>query len=280
MAGIWLYSIAKKAERIFKIEDKKTIPVSIDSYEKLIQSKRFREDEWWYIMQNWKKIGIGDEVFIYTGDEDKGIIGYATIRDVKQLNGVWHINLEFDFEKCQQLLEKPIPASIVRQWIHYPRRNVADLSRFATELYRLLPFSTKRAILTENDIPTKIGTGAGFGEANENLQVEKAAIAFVTQQYNKRGWSVQSVEGEKRGFDLICRKGKKEEHVEVKGISGNTCIFIVTVGEVKQAESNPNFVLWAVTEALSKTPKSSRFTGKEFLQKFSLEPLQYRAALK
>jgi hypothetical protein len=125
-----------------------------------------------------------------------------------------------------------------------------------------------------------VSTEAGFGEAEKNLQVEQAAISCVTGQYVKQGWQVQSVEQDRQGFDLICNKGNKEEHVEVKGISGNTCSFIITTGEVERARKDPRFVLWVVTEALSQTPRPSRFTGKEFLQEFSLEPLEYRAVLK
>ena len=123
-------------------------------------------------------------------------------------------------------------------------------------------------------------TGAGFGETEKNLQVEEKAVSFVTRWYRKQGWRVKSIEQEKQGFDLICHKGNIEEHVEVKGTSGNICTFIITANEVKQAKQNPKFVLCIVTEALSKTPKLVCYSGEDFLQEFSLEALQYKAVMK
>ena len=134
--------------------------------------------------------------------------------------------------------------------------------------------------VTSSQEPPVPNTGAGFGETERNLQIEKAAISFVTQWYRKQGWRVKSVEQQKRGFDLICHKGNVEEHVEVKGVSSNICSFIITANEVKQAKHNSKFVLCVVTEALSKTPKLARYPGEDFLQQFSLEVLQYRAVMK
>lgn len=61
--------------------------------------------------------------------------------------------------------------------------------------------------------------GAGFGNPEENKEVETAAIAFVTKLYESEGWQVVSVENEKCGFDLICTRGTTIENVEVKWIS-------------------------------------------------------------
>ena len=118
--------------------------------------------------------------------------------------------------------------------------------------------------------------GGGFGNPETNKRVEKAAISFVTNDYKKRGWKVISVETEKRGFDLLCTKASKEEHVEVKGIQGDLLSFIITAGEVKKSQTDKKFVICVVTSA-SSSPKLHKFTAKDFCDQFDLEAIAYRA---
>jgi len=121
--------------------------------------------------------------------------------------------------------------------------------------------------------------GGGFGNPETNRKVEQAAIAYVTDYYKKNGWSVKSIESEKRGFDLLCTKGEAQEHVEVKGVQGDFVSFIITNGEVKQVQTDKHFVLCVVTSALT-APKLHKFTAEEFQEKFVLEVVSYRASLK
>lgn len=125
-----------------------------------------------------------------------------------------------------------------------------------------------------------IRSGAGFGNPITNRKVEKAAIKLVSRQYIDRGWNVRSVEVDKCGYDLLCRKGAVEEHVEVKGIQGEVQSFVITTGEIHQAEKSPHFIICVVTSALSKQPLVDRYTGVEFINKFDLEPSAYRASLR
>ncbi len=155
MAGPWLYSIAQKAKRTFVLKDGIKLIVSVESYKELVQTGRLIEDAQWYIKQNWKYIEVGDEVFIYAGDGDIGIIGYATIQRVaEEKPHGWYVHLEFDLNRCRLLLAKPIHASIVRQWVHYPRKNVVNLERFENELHRLVPWNSgkrKRKVSVVDD---------------------------------------------------------------------------------------------------------------------------------
>ena len=122
--------------------------------------------------------------------------------------------------------------------------------------------------------------GAGFGNPETNRKVERAAVSFVTQWYESRGWRVESVEAQKRGYDLLCAKGSAEEHVEVKGVQADLPTFIITAREVREAQSNSNFVICVVTSALNVRPKLFRYVGKEFVEKFDLVPLAFRAILR
>lgn len=97
--------------------------------------------------------------------------------------------------------------------------------------------------------------------------------------YESEGWSIESVEQDKVGYDLICKKGNERQNVEVKGRSLNHLQFVITANEVKQALENPAFILCLVTSAIT-NPKLTRWTGKELLEQFNLKPLAYRAQLK
>lgn len=130
-----------------------------------------------------------------------------------------------------------------------------------------------------SEFEESVRKGAGFGNPETNRKVEKAAISFVTQWYEARGWKVKSVEVEKRGYDLLCTKGKSEEHVEVKGIQGREPTFIITADEVRQAQTNSNFIICIVTAALTEKPQMSRYNGANLMKKFNLAPLAYRANL-
>jgi hypothetical protein len=122
-----------------------------------------------------------------------------------------------------------------------------------------------------------IKRGGGFGEAEQNRLVERRAIKLVWQLYDSKGWRVESREHLKCGYDLRCVKGRREEHVEVKGVCGSTPAFIITACETKQAASNDRFVLYVVTSALDPQPKLTRCSGEDLRKSFLLEPIQYRA---
>jgi hypothetical protein len=77
--------------------------------------------------------------------------------------------------------------------------------------------------------------GAGFGEAERNALVELAAVNAVNSDYQSRGWQVKSKESERVGYDLLCRYDSAVHHVEVKGISGPSCSFLITVKEKKES---------------------------------------------
>jgi hypothetical protein len=117
---------------------------------------------------------------------------------------------------------------------------------------------------------------AGFGNAENNRKVEKAAVDFVTKQYERDGWKVKSVEPLKCGYDLLCTKNGKAEHVEVKGIGGGDLGFIITANEVSAARKNANFRICAVTSAIT-NPQLHTFTGGQFLEAFRIDALAYRA---
>lgn len=137
----WLYPIAERAERYFLLKGGRKVDVSVSSYEKLVKNGRLPEDNWWGISQNFNKVGFGDKVYIYTGDEDLGIIGYAIVEDKRgDSKDDWELCLNFDLDKCRQLIQKPIPAELVRPWIQGRIKTVNNLDSVQSKLETELPW--------------------------------------------------------------------------------------------------------------------------------------------
>lgn len=131
------------------------------------------------------------------------------------------------------------------------------------------------------DLPSeRTQTGAGFGNPETNRKVERAAVSRVTDWYESEGWTVESVEAAKCGYDLLCRKDSEENHVEVKGVQGELVAFIITAAEVRQSQKDSDFVLCVVTSALTDDPKLNLYDGESFASDFELSPLSYRALLR
>lgn len=165
----------------------------------------------------------------------------------------------FDFEGTRAVLncvDEPLPA-----WLSalVTRRTLGQSSNSRTE---------------GSPGPSR---GGGFGEPEQNTEVEQVAVRVVTEWYSNRGWEVVSVENQRCGFDLLCRRNGTEEHVEVKGVTGNDKRFIITAAELRQAKEDDRFVLALVRRALSGRPVVERWVGAVFCRDFAFDPVQYWA---
>jgi len=154
--------------------------------------------------------------------------------------------------------------------IHSPEICEYLLDRF--KIVKPLPDKKKKR-------PSLSNRGGFQLNPEKRARVEKAAVDVVTNIYREAGWNVESVELEKVGYDLHCTKGAKVNCVEVKGTSGQFDEFILTANELAKAKTDRDFVLYVVTNALIK-PVPTKYTAKQFLAKFELKPLAYRAKLK
>jgi hypothetical protein len=163
IAGPWLYPISSRADRSFTLADGQAVPVTVDSYRTLLGNGRLAEDLYWYISQNWNNIQIGDDVFIYTGDQDLGIIGYAKVGAVEQRADGWCILPHFDLGRSRALLENPVPAAVVREWVRFPRKSVINLASFQEQLRARLPWMGRDA-LTDSVLPEEIIHPSGLVE--------------------------------------------------------------------------------------------------------------------
>jgi hypothetical protein len=142
-ASSWLYPIAERTKRYFTYDDGSTEYVSFSSFSEAIKNQKFPKDNWWGIGQNFSKVKVGDEVYIYIGDENKGIVGYALVKGKQGSNkDTWKLCLNFDLDKCEQLIQKPISAKIVRQWIQGRIKTVNNLDTVLSKLEKELPWLT------------------------------------------------------------------------------------------------------------------------------------------
>jgi hypothetical protein len=132
--------------------------------------------------------------------------------------------------------------------------------------------------MTREDAVVASRVGGGFGTPEENRRVEKAAIREARRHLRKLRWEVKSVEREKLGYDLECRRGREILRVEVKGIRGSENVFILTALEHRRAMTDPRFSLCLVTQALSE-PSVVLVDAVTLKKKLSVVPLAFKATL-
>jgi hypothetical protein len=114
-------------------------------------------------------------------------------------------------------------------------------------------------------------------DPEHNRQVERAAVEFVKAQLRSENWDIDSTEDDGCGYDLGCRRGGAELHVEVKGTAGEGNQFVLTAKEHRCASKDPLFELFLVSNALSATPRFERWTGTQLLKAFDAKPVAYIA---
>ncbi len=107
-------------------------------------------------------------------------------------------------------------------------------------------------------------------------EAEKRALELILEKYSQEGWEIAPAPSRKVGYKFRALKAEQEEDVEVKGLVGSDLTFAMSSREVRQAEANPNFVLWAIANALSE-PEPQCWRGREILEKFALDPMKYLA---
>jgi hypothetical protein len=197
--SLWLYPIAESAERYFLLKNGSKVYVSIASYTKLVKNGNLAEDDWWYIVQNFNKVKVGDEIYIYTGDEDLGIIGYAVVKGKRGHDrNTWQLHLNIDLDKCRMLIRNPIPANIVRPWILPSRiKTVNNLDSFQSELEARLPWSSPKAVDIEEPSPpnrttietTRVIRDTKMSQALKRLYRNKCQLCDTTIKLSSRNYS-------------------------------------------------------------------------------------------
>jgi hypothetical protein len=243
----------------------------------------------WYTGRPPKMWNAGDTLFIWAGSPILKVIGCARLSDpdVPSDGELYNFRVEYltnriDGPTIEHLRKDEVlgTASFLKSG---PSGTVFRLTseQGLRMLHILAGMMTSAADRSSKRKPTKAEEaeledrlGSGFGSAEQNKTVEMAAIKAAKKHYKGDGWNVQSVEAQKIGFDLLCRKGKLELHVGTAGVGAG---FILTGGEYRTAESDERYELCLVESALS-NPKRNIITGKEMFERFEFVELAYKVA--
>jgi hypothetical protein len=115
--------------------------------------------------------------------------------------------------------------------------------------------------------------GQGFARTpQERRALENHAMAVAKKYFRHEGFDVEDVSA-RRSYDLLCRRGTRELHVEVKGTTTDGDAIVLTNNEVKHA-CNPHnsCVLFVLHSIHLKEQKATG--GKQFV----LDPWRLRQA--
>ena len=123
--------------------------------------------------------------------------------------------------------------------------------------------------------------GGVFGTPAENAVVEEAAIEAASGHYLAEGWQVLSQEALNLGYDLLCTRADEIRYVEVKGVRGSECSFILTANERDFADKNESFCLCVVLSSLDPACRTiHEFTAAEMNSRFVFKPVSFVARLR
>ena len=159
---------------------------------------------------------LSDEIYVYTGDEDLGIIGYAIVEDKRGHNrNSWQLYLNIDLDKCRMLIQNPIPAKTVRPWVLPSRiKTVNNLDSVQSELEALLPWSSPKAVDIEEPSPpskvtietTRVIRDSKMSQRLKRLYGDKCQICGTPIKLSKRNYSethhLQPLGGTHQGPDI------------------------------------------------------------------------------
>lgn len=233
-----------------------------------------------------KEARAGDRVLFYTVQERRAFMASGWIHRSAKPTGDPDDYAYRSVIGSIRLLTQPVPRSVIRQefpswgWPRYTRNITTVPAKIADRLWAFVHqtggIEAPPAPQSKSK-PASSKRGGGFGNSENNALVEAAAVAAAKRHLRKQGYKVHSREREKIGYDLDATKGTKQLHVEVKGISGQECCFIITQNEVATARIDPFFRLLVVTCARSPRPVISEFQGSELDSRFGLTPISFFA---
>jgi len=117
---------------------------------------------------------------------------------------------------------------------------------------------------------------AGQGHSVDPQAVDKVGMDMVTAYFSPP-WKVEHVDREKCGWDITATLADARLCIEVKATSGPAPTVYVTANELNKAETNPDWVMAVVTNALAKKPLLRWHTAAEVVA--AVKPVVYRARL-
>ena len=141
--------------------------------------------------------------------------------------------------------------------VWYPEHHVAQpgVDAFVRRLLKYISTIPGVPLVPDEVQPPAPGGKGGRGgkpDHAHNAEVEAAAVDVVWDHYESAGYTVESVESDNVGWDLVAKKGTKTLHVEVKGVSSSAIYFELTPNEYsKLQEHSTRYRVCVVCDALT-----------------------------
>jgi hypothetical protein len=113
--------------------------------------------------------------------------------------------------------------------------------------------------------------GQGFARTpKERKAIENRAMEVAKRYFGKKGFDVEDVSA-RRPYDLLCRRGNAELHIEVKGTTTDGATIVLTKNEVRHARSGKNWCALFVLHSI-RLKKQKASGGKKVI----LDPWRLR----
>lgn len=270
---------ARYADKLWKLvhQNRSNVQILISNsaygQDLLAKMARTGKSEWWSAP---KLTTAGDTVFFYVEAPTSAIVAVGkAMTPAEATDTKWY---EAKVGKVR-LLDSPISLAELRiMFADWPWLRNANMFAYVSpdRAKTLIERSKSQKSTRAQTVPL----GAGFGDAETNALVERAAVRKVTKHLKQRGFKITSRERDAIGYDLDAKKGSLELHVEVKGVSGEKVQFPITKNEVVRAETDTSFRLIVVTKAREKRSRLHTFSGSDIANRFVLQPISYMAAKK
>jgi hypothetical protein len=226
----WLYPISERAGRRFvDFRTNRSVPVSYENFRDYVISGRVK-DRIWYLATGFRAMEQGDRVWIYLGDRDIGVIGVATAMsiDLPSSRTKAAVHLRWDIEESLRLIAHPVAASIVRNYVHYPRRPALRLDNHRALLRQFSQQPAKQAASERAALkPLRLKPVRSLLVARESkhyraLLDHDSLLGAIARSLQRSGYGVGLLDTGSTQVDLAALKGRRIVIVEAKKISSPT----------------------------------------------------------
>lgn len=145
-----------------------------------------------------------------------------------------------------------------QQKVFYPKPKSEALRRL-TGILRDIDLRSSSGAKASNSKSRKTGRSGWQADVEKRRRIEVAAVEAVGLHLEGLGFTIQSVEKDNLGYDLVATRGDETLHVEVKGRSGSDVVAELSVNEFdclsryqRLRKPDEHYRIAIVTDALAK----------------------------
>ncbi|WP_435694247.1 DUF3883 domain-containing protein [Uruburuella suis] len=228
---------------------------------------------------------IDDVLVIWTATRPKELGKGTTVvgwyKHAKVFRRMQKFNLPLYQEKCIEgyriaaLADDVVLLPLDARIIDIPRRvkgAIGQSNIWYADKEESKPYREKALRFIEDYENPTLSTGRNYQQdQDKKAKVEKAAIQTCCAYFEKLGYTVQSVEKDNVGWDLIARADKFSLRIEVKGLSGSVFSIELTPKEYKAFEEQAEDYRLAVVVNALENPILSICRYSKELKKWLVE---------